>query len=242
MSKPVTPTLVVAAAPLLDALATVIVAAARDDKRPILSSVLFEVGTARKPSLKLVACDNYRIASAEVPLTGVPADASITITGAATTFVMPLADAKALIGALKAPAALKYPVPVKIVWPATSGAAIVSSDITFDLGRAALTFRPIDGTYPNYAAVLPKGKPAYTIAVSATYLAELVKALTAGGKPANGHGGNGSDTVLIEVRKPAKGATGFAASPLALAILAHGPDGKGKSATLMQVRVNGTNA
>lgn len=184
-----------------EALRAVLPAAAKSEERAILHSVRVDVGRGK---VELVACDNYRIARALVA-------GEVAKSGKVESFTLRLEDAKAIAKALPA-SAPKYGTTPPLVLAFTKPGEVKAS-----LNGWSLTFGLIDGTYPNFEAVMPKGKPTYEVALNATLLGELLAVM---GK---------NQTVVVEVRKPKTG-------PYApVVIRPHGRDGL--RAVLMNVRL-----
>lgn len=132
-----------------EALGRVIHAAGDSDARPILATVLFE-GDA--DGFRLVAADNYRIAIAEL-----------------------LEDDHSAFG--------RVPVPVTFI--PTLRAFLKAHDRLVILevkadkfivrdASDALSLRFVDGTYPNYASIIPKDGA--TLGVNPAYLTDAARA------------------------------------------------------------------
>lgn len=226
MARRPTGTVTVPTAALHRALALVLHAAAKDEARPILSSVLFELRRKRgqPPVLRLVACDNYRIAWADIG-PGAPADPTVTIGGTLRVdeWVMPLDGATqihAMLGGAKA---------------SVTGtvAFAIDGDGTVAVGINGHSFRiPLrNGQYPNYARAMEdswgKRKPKASIGVTGAYLADVAKAFAA--KPArNGRiADQAAATLIVEWWDPLK--------PIRIATRGESDHGQ----LLMPVRVTG---
>lgn len=150
-------TIIVNSRDLAQGLGAVVHAASTDENRPILHGVLFE---GRQGQLRLVAADNYRIAYAEI--------AADTL--ADEPLVLPLDVATALLKDCKA---LKpYAGPVTITWENPDA-------VTLAYGTTTRTVRAVDGTFPNYAQVIPIDRENdRTIGLCGKHLADAM-ALTA---------------------------------------------------------------
>lgn len=114
----------------LRALDQVMVAASRDDARPVLTGVYFE---ATEEGLRLVATDSYRLALRDLP--GVRAAASGLVP------VRALRELSRTIGSQK----------MQI--------AVGAREATFASARGTLTVRLIEGSFPNYRQLLPSSYP-----------------------------------------------------------------------------------
>lgn len=149
-------TIIVNSRDLAQGLGAVVHAASTDTMRPILNGVLFE---GRQGQLRLVAADNYRIAYAEI--------AADTLSD--EPLVLPLDVATTLLKDCKA---AKMPDRVTITFDKTG------ATIAFDFG-ATRNVRVIDGTFPNYAQVIPIDRENdRTIGLCGKHLADAM-ALTA---------------------------------------------------------------
>lgn len=114
----------------LAALDQVMVAASRDDARPVLTGVYFE---ATDEGLRLVATDSYRLALCQLP--GVRAGATGLVP------VRALRELSRTVGSKK----------MQI--------AIGTRDASFASARGTLTIRLIEGSFPNYRQLLPSSYP-----------------------------------------------------------------------------------
>lgn len=209
------PSLTVPSLAFGEALAHVISSAARDGAtRPILSAIHVKVRTRPTFGLTLEAADNFRVAIADV-ISGDP-KADFPRSGKVESFVIPLADAKAIAKAI--PKAPKYGVapPLMFAW-ARDGS------IKASINGWSLAFRPLD-RYPDIAAVEPKGRVIARIGVNASLLADLAVAI--GGK---------DGTVIIELRNgdPSKAHE----AGLKAAYVIRPAQGNGRHGILMPVRV-----
>lgn len=172
------PSLTLEALPFRTALAAVLPFAATDAARPILTSVRLTI--SRGPKVELAACDNFRAGfatvSGEVIRSGpVPGEVILTRD-----------DARALLKALPAKAPKRHTLPpLTLTWRAGA--------VTASLNGWSLAMRPVDGRYPNTAAIQPKGEVIALVTVDPKLMAEALLAM-------------GSDvgvgSVAIEVRKP----------------------------------------
>lgn len=159
---------------LLRGLVAVIHAAGAEDDRPILKSVA--ICPDAMETVRLVAADNYRIATCEL-------DATVDEAGDWLDAVpVAIEDAKRLVAVLKSLPSIK--------------AETCVAQVTLSLGRmdtegdraprrldafveevvpiARLKLRVIDGTYPDYTQVIPSD-PGYVGAFNGTLLAEAAK-------------------------------------------------------------------
>ncbi|HEY2428068.1 MAG TPA: DNA polymerase III subunit beta [Acidimicrobiales bacterium] len=120
---------------LAAALRQVVRAASTDNDRPVLTGVLM---AATDTGLRLVATDSYRLAVRDLP--------GSTVLGAGQKVLLPsraLAELQRLL---------------------TAGAGSVSLrlgefEAHFDVGPTRLTTRLLEGEYPNYGGLIPKGYP-----------------------------------------------------------------------------------
>lgn len=127
---------------LAEALRQVISAASRDDARPILTGVLM---VAEGAGLRLVATDSYRLAVRDLPGESDAAQALLG-RGESGHFLVP---AKALSELQRLLAAGQETVEL----------SFNDRHVRFDTGRATLTARLIEGTFPNYQQLIPSGYP-----------------------------------------------------------------------------------
>ena len=123
------------AAALAGALRQVVRAASTDNDRPVLTGVLM---AATETGLRLVATDSYRLAVRD-------------LAGSVGARRRP-EGAAAVAGAGRAPAAA-------LGGRRGGGAAAGRARGHFDVGPTRLTTRLIEGEYPNYANLIPKGYP-----------------------------------------------------------------------------------
>lgn len=132
---------------LADALRQVTPAASRDDARPILTGVLL---VAEGSGLRLVATDSYRLAVRDLPGETTLAEA---VSGAAPEGRHVLVPAKAL-GELQ-----------RLLSTGTGddGPEVELSfsdrEAAFEVGRARVSTRLIEGQFPNYQQLIPSGYP-----------------------------------------------------------------------------------
>lgn len=114
----------------LGALDQVVVAASRDDARPVLTGVYFESTDA---GLRLVATDSYRLALRDLPGVRAPAAGLVPVRA--------LRELGRTVGSKK----------MQI--------AISSREACFGSSRGTLTVRLIEGSFPNYRQLLPSTYP-----------------------------------------------------------------------------------
>jgi DNA polymerase-3 subunit beta len=117
-------------AEFLAALDQVVVAASRDDARPVLTGVYFE---STEGTLRLVATDSYRLALRDLP--GVRS----SVTG--------LVPVRALRELSRTVRGNKMQI------------AVGTRDASFASSQGTLTVRLIEGSFPNYRQLLPSGYP-----------------------------------------------------------------------------------
>lgn len=191
MPRTTTGTVTVPTLALARALALVIHAAAKDEARPVLQSVLFQLRRKRgQPTvLRLIACDNYRIAWADIP------DAEIGGTRKVDSWLMRLEDASlvgAMLGATKGGVTRAIDGSVAFVIDG-------SGEVTVGINGHAMRYPLRDGQYPNYEHVLtdsvPPRKRPNTVAFTGEYLAQVAKAFTA--KPGKSHVSEQSPATLV---------------------------------------------
>jgi DNA polymerase-3 subunit beta len=123
----------VAGGPLAEGLRQVVPAASRDDARPILTGVLV---TATEQGVRLVATDSYRLAVRDLP---------------GISLLPP--GGKVLVGA-KGLGELQ-----RILGSAEVAVFLGERYVTFRLDHTELTARLIEGDFPNYEQLIPKGYP-----------------------------------------------------------------------------------
>ncbi len=122
------------AAALAGALRQVVRAASTDNDRPVLTGVLM---AATDTGLRLVATDSYRLAVRDLVGSSVlAAGQKVLLPGRA------LAEVQRLLAGAEA-VALR----------------LGESEAHFDVGPTRLTTRLLEGDYPNYANLIPKGYP-----------------------------------------------------------------------------------
>src|SRR6185295_4840058 len=119
------------------ALRQVVPAASSDDLRPILTGVLL---AAEGEGVRLVATDSYRLSLRDLPGTAVLAEGQHV-----------LLPSRAL-GEL-----------ARLLSSGQAGDEVVlrlsDRDASFDVNRARLTTRMIEGEFPNYGGLIPKSHP-----------------------------------------------------------------------------------
>ncbi len=123
-----------AAVAFAEALRQVVPAASTDDSRPILTGVLME---AAESGLRLVATDSYRLAVRDVPGAVVLADLPYVLVPSRA-----LGELTRLLGDAEE-------ITLKLG----------ERDAAFVVGDIHLTTRLIEGEFPNYAGLIPKGHP-----------------------------------------------------------------------------------
>lgn len=170
------PRVAVLCSELLDGLKAVEHAAADDMARPILATILFTPSPdpgEMEAAVRLVAADNYRIATYDVEVCdGSPA----ALEGGLCVAV---ADVRALRALLKA-----------IPKGAIVGLRRSADRLRFDWSAGGADFRLVDGQYPAYIQALAPPDmvpPTATVSVNPAFLADAGKAF-------------GATPVLIEVR------------------------------------------
>jgi DNA polymerase-3 subunit beta len=120
---------------LADALRQVVRAASSEDSRPILTGVLL---AAEQDGLRMVATDSYRLAMRDMPGTSVLREGQQVLVPSRA-----LAELQRLLGGASGDVRLR----------------LGEHDATFELGRARLTTRLIDGEFPNYRQLIPASSP-----------------------------------------------------------------------------------
>ncbi len=141
---------VIAKALFIESLKKVAVAPATDETRPVLAGIYFSV---KEDELILAATDSYRLAEKRIKLAAKFAEHHMIIPGRTMTEVLRILSSSEHIEEIK----------------------ILSSDsqVSFLIGDTHITSRLIEGTYPNYQAIIPNSSK-----VKATVkLAELVSAV-----------------------------------------------------------------
>ena len=124
--------------PFREALAKTVVAAAKNDIRPELSGVYFGFFTDRHPGLAIAATDSYRLA--EKKLSVAQGDAAhVCIVPARTVYEM-----ARLLGFDRGEAG-----------ESQARLSFGGSQLLLRYGNFELTSRLIDGTYPDYAQIIP---------------------------------------------------------------------------------------
>lgn len=125
---------------LAAALRQVVRAASTDNDRPVLTGVLM---TASEGGLRLVATDSYRLAVRDLP--------GSSILAAGQKVLLPsraLAEVQRLLASGPEEVALR----------------LGDHEANFDVGATRLTTRLLEGDYPNYQGLIPKGYPNRLIA------------------------------------------------------------------------------
>jgi DNA polymerase III subunit beta len=124
-----------AAAELAGALRQVVRAASTDSDRPVLTGVLM---AATETGLRLVATDSYRLAVRDLP--------GSTVLAAGQKVLLPsraLAELQRLLSG----------------GPEEVSLRLGEFEAHFDIGPSRLTTRLLEGEYPPYAGLIPKGYP-----------------------------------------------------------------------------------
>jgi len=134
LPEPAAEAVTLSAAAFADALRQVVPAASRDDARPILTGVLM---AAEEGGLRLVATDSYRLAVRDLPGTSVLREGQRVLVPSRA-----LGELSRLL----------------------SGADDVTlrlgeREATFEVGKARLTTRLIEGDFPNYRQLIPSSYP-----------------------------------------------------------------------------------
>lgn len=119
---------------LSDALSQVVLAASKDDSRPILTGVLL---AAEDSGLRLVATDSYRLALRDVP------EASVLSEG--QSVLVPSAALRELTRVL--------------AQDETVLLRLGEREAAFDVGNVRLVTRLIEFDFPNYQGLIPKSHP-----------------------------------------------------------------------------------
>jgi DNA polymerase-3 subunit beta len=131
-----------------EGLKQVIVAASKDEARPILCGVLL---SATDKGLRFVATDSYRLSMRDVE--------GLSILKSGSSVLVPakgLAEVQRLLGSGE----------VEVI--------LGEREVSFSVDNAIITMRLIDGEYPNYEQLIPKGYP-NRVTISREALAEAVK-------------------------------------------------------------------
>lgn len=131
-----------------EGLKQVIVAASKDEARPILCGVLL---AATDQGLRFVATDSYRLALRDVE--------GLSILKSGSSVLVPakgLAEVQRLLNSGE----------VEVV--------LGEREVSFSVDNAIITMRLIEGDYPNYEQLIPKGYP-NCVTISREALAEAVK-------------------------------------------------------------------
>ena len=148
------------AAVLLEGIRAVYPFISRDKSRPVLRSMLIEVGPE---SVRLISADNYTIAAYAIAT-----DASDLPAG---RHLLRRADAALLAAMLKGQDGLAV-------------LSIASGHLRAEVRGQSAEFTLAMGEYPNYAAVLPDGEAPETVALDPKRLAAIGKALALTGSVA----------------------------------------------------------
>lgn len=125
---------VISASDFANAISQVVFAAAVNSTRPILSGVYFYVN---KNELKLVATDSYRLAEKTLSVKKASGDISCII------------PAKTIMEVGQILGMGREADDVEIV--------VSKNQVLFSFGRVKVTSRLIDGQFPNYGQIIPKG-------------------------------------------------------------------------------------
>lgn len=138
---------------------TVTFAAARDGKQPVLNAVLLQVTATQ---VILVATDGLRLAERRLPL---PNPAGATPAAAAGQLLIPPA-------ALDDLAAILTGVPFSGPTPSATSVTITRGSkgnlVTFSAGGLLLVTRLVDGTFPDYTAMVPTSHQTRVVLASHT--------------------------------------------------------------------------
>lgn len=117
-------------------------AAAADESRPVLTTVCMSV---QEELVELVTADAFRIAKVSIPLPK-------KIEGREATILVPVSSMRLLAEVMPAD------IPVIVAWDKSRARAV------FQAGQVQLLTRLVEGTYPDYAAIIPKAhKTALTL-------------------------------------------------------------------------------
>ena len=138
----------VKASEFADGLGQVIVAASKDEARPILCGVLL---SATEPGLGFVATDSYRLAMRDVEgLSMLKAGTNVLVPAKGLTEVQRLlssSDVEVILG---------------------------EREVSFSVDNTTITMRLIEGEYPNYEQLIPKGYP-NRVTISSDIFADAIK-------------------------------------------------------------------
>lgn len=127
------------AAAFRDALGRIAFATATTESRPELSGVLWSFG---KDAVTVAATDSYRLAEGVVPLAG-------TTVPPGTSVIVPGRTVAEILRVMGVPQDGAEDIPEVVVTP-------TASQLLVTVGGLALVSRLIDGTYPDYAQILPR--------------------------------------------------------------------------------------
>jgi DNA polymerase-3 subunit beta len=138
---------------LKEAIEHVVFASAKDALRPVLTGVLWEMGTKK---LKLVATDGFRLAIEEVGIEGKNEGARLLVPARTVAEVVRLASD----GQIKV------------------GHIVATSQIYFVIGDVLVTSQLLEGNFPDYNKIIPKeflteikaGREELLQAIKATYI------------------------------------------------------------------------
>ncbi len=136
-------------------------ASSSDEKRPVLTGMLVEKKTGESSSLKLVATDSYRLASKEIDVVGSVSEWENCIVPVKT-----MNEVARLIGGIDAEIEIK----------------MQEKQILFRLGELVVASRLIEGQFPNYSLLIPKGEKTRVTAPKEELAAALKRALIFGHK------------------------------------------------------------
>ena len=182
-------TLTVPVPALATALARVLHAAATDDARPILRAIVLDVIAKRgkEPTVRLTACDNYRIAWAEI-------GHDVAAPRGFPRLQLRRDHAEAVLKACKA--AKQGRVAIAVDRPITD---LALGEVSITVGGLTAVYPLVEGTYPNFEQVIhdtvpPRAKP-HTIAFTGEYLAQVAAAFTS--KPGKSRVSEPSDATLV---------------------------------------------
>jgi DNA polymerase-3 subunit beta len=145
---------------LRDMIQQVAFAASSDDARPVLTGVLIEISAGQ---MKLVAADGFRLALRNSPLSAVAAEAAPA--AAALRAIVPARALAELGRILATPLSGDRPAEtVEMILAPQRGQAI------FRTQDIELVSQLIEGTFPDYQAVVPKGHATRSVLGTASFL------------------------------------------------------------------------
>ena len=153
LPEPPSPTTLLPASSLVNALRQVVRAASNDDARPLLTGVLM---AAEGTGIRLVATDSYRLALRDIEVRNeVLSTTQILVPARALAELQRLSalsvDAKDPKGVVGNADGTK---PGHMV-----GLSIGEHDVTFTVGDVQVSTRLLDGTYPDYRQLIPAEYP-----------------------------------------------------------------------------------